>query len=204
MESSYTNSPVYDLNPTHCSVCGRPLVDAVSLEHAMGPICRKKYGYEQQVDLSVEQARAAIHLLSDLQNKTVFDKASNAILAEDSRKASNILNLAIAVLFRKDKGHPDLAISLKALHEMGYVRLAERLSERLVSVKIEEKGGYVVLNTPYDEGFIALVRAIEGRRWDSEQKAWKVPVGQKKAVWDALQSAYSGHMANGPKGVFQI
>lgn len=41
--SNYENAPATQLVATHCCVCARPLVDAVSVEVGMGPDCRKKY-----------------------------------------------------------------------------------------------------------------------------------------------------------------
>lgn len=42
---SYENSLACKVLATACCVCGRPLVDSVSVEFGIGPICREKYGY---------------------------------------------------------------------------------------------------------------------------------------------------------------
>lgn len=39
----YENSKACELLATSCACCGRPLVDAKSVELGIGPICRKKY-----------------------------------------------------------------------------------------------------------------------------------------------------------------
>jgi Family of unknown function (DUF6011) len=46
---SYENAPATKMLATHCAACGRPLVDAVSIETGLGPICRDKYGYNTEV-----------------------------------------------------------------------------------------------------------------------------------------------------------
>ncbi len=51
----YDTSPSAKLVATQCSVCGRPLVDAPSLESGIGPICREKYGFNVEVDEDVRK-----------------------------------------------------------------------------------------------------------------------------------------------------
>lgn len=41
---------------THCACCGRPLVDATSVEVGIGPICRKKYFDVSELPEGVRQA----------------------------------------------------------------------------------------------------------------------------------------------------
>jgi SWI/SNF-related matrix-associated actin-dependent regulator 1 of chromatin subfamily A len=50
---SYENAPATRLLATHCAVCSRSLVDAVSVETGIGPICASRYGAP-----SVEQTEA--------------------------------------------------------------------------------------------------------------------------------------------------
>jgi len=50
----YENAPATRMLATSCAVCGRPLVDSISVETGIGPECRKKHGYA--VDVS-EDAR---------------------------------------------------------------------------------------------------------------------------------------------------
>lgn len=42
----YTNAPACEMLATHCVVCGRPLVDAESVECGVGPDCRANSGLE--------------------------------------------------------------------------------------------------------------------------------------------------------------
>lgn len=41
----YENAPATIMLATQCAVCGRPLVDAISIETGMGPDCRSKHGF---------------------------------------------------------------------------------------------------------------------------------------------------------------
>lgn len=44
--SDYENAPAAAMLATHCC-CGRPLLDAVSVEAGIGPDCRKKHGFDE-------------------------------------------------------------------------------------------------------------------------------------------------------------
>lgn len=54
---SYENAAGTKMLATHCAACGRPLLDAKSVETGMGPICRDKFGFD--ADVSEENRRAA-------------------------------------------------------------------------------------------------------------------------------------------------
>jgi hypothetical protein len=50
---------------TNCCACGKPLVDAKSVETGMGPVCRKKYGYGVEVSEDARvRANAIIYQLA--------------------------------------------------------------------------------------------------------------------------------------------
>ncbi len=58
----YENAPATRMLATHCAACGRPLVDANSVEAGMGPDCREKYGCSDAVDEARRgMANALIH-----------------------------------------------------------------------------------------------------------------------------------------------
>lgn len=52
--SSYESAPATKMLASHCAACGRPLLDAKSVETGMGPDCRKLHGYNIEVS---EEAR---------------------------------------------------------------------------------------------------------------------------------------------------
>lgn len=47
---SYETAPATLLLAVECAACGRPLVDADSVEIGMGPDCREKYGFDIAAD----------------------------------------------------------------------------------------------------------------------------------------------------------
>lgn len=57
---SYENAPATKLVASHCVACGRPLVDAISVEAGMGPDCRDKYNHAGP-DGATEEARTDVN-----------------------------------------------------------------------------------------------------------------------------------------------
>src|SRR6185437_4381619 len=49
------------------------------------------------------------------------------------------------------------------------------------SLRAELADGEAVLAFPYDDRLRLLLRAIPGRRWDPEGRAWRVPLGPEQA-----------------------
>lgn len=61
--SSYESAPATSLLSTTCAACGRPLLDAVSVECGLGPICREKNGYDAHDEHRAE-ANALVHAVA--------------------------------------------------------------------------------------------------------------------------------------------
>jgi len=57
---SYESAPATQLVATHCCACNRPLVDAKSVELGIGPVCRKKHGFDMPVDDATRKAANAL------------------------------------------------------------------------------------------------------------------------------------------------
>jgi hypothetical protein len=108
---SYENAPATKLLATHCCICGRPLVEALSIETGIGPICREESGYD--VDAAPE-ARATV-------NAIVYRIAAGIPLDElipaiETIRAFGFAKLADTLLKRKatvtieDRGDGTLAV----------------------------------------------------------------------------------------------
>lgn len=88
---SYETAPATALVATHCCACGRPLVDAKSVEMGIGPVCRKKYGFEMPV---AEETRKAANAL-------VYQIAAAPQGIECLKKIAEIRTLGFEVLADK-------------------------------------------------------------------------------------------------------
>lgn len=45
---SYEDAKATKLLATHCAACSRALVDSISVETGLGPVCRKRHGYNKK------------------------------------------------------------------------------------------------------------------------------------------------------------
>jgi uncharacterized protein DUF6011 len=172
--SNYENAPATILLATHCAACARPLVDAVSVETGMGPDCRKKY---MKADVSPENREIA--------NKIVH-------------------NIALALSSTSIDGRQVAAQMINTIRELGFAKLADKLTKAHVAVRVEAQGNELIVFTGYDERAVALSQAIPGRIWDKTVKANRFPASQKPAVWVMLKACFLGAPALGPKGYFKI
>lgn len=177
---SYEFAPGTALVATHCAACGRPLLDAVSVEIGMGPTCRKKYGLGGE-GTGADWSRA-VPLLGDVV----------AAVEGDARATANHIVHRVAA----DQGAAVVPALLAALESLGFARVAEAIREHLrpASVSVTEDGDrYVVTVSGLDrESFDALVaalRAIRGRRYDADRKASLVPCDRRRELWTALRAS---------------
>lgn len=177
--SDYTDSPACRMLSVNCAVCGRPLVDSISVQIGMGSECRKEYdgGITDEVRT---QANKIVHGAAMAAG---IGRIEEVLAAADQVEA-----MGLAILAKK-------------------MRRRFKNAERLAEIEIEElpNGMYRVV-TPYrrkdSKAFVAAWRAVPGRRW--ENGANVVPFASKKALWMMLQEFFGGRYAKGPKGVFKI
>lgn len=91
----------------------------------------------------------------------------------------------------------------RALKELGFHKLAEKIATRLFSIRIERiSPGTLAISTPYTQAAVDAFRSVPGRRWNKELCANIVPEANKNQVWAALKKAFAGHEMLGPDGQF--
>ena len=163
---------------TFCVVCGRPLVDAISVQLGIGPECRKQF------DGGIsEETRVAV-------NRIVH----KAALAAGMCRIDDVLSYADEIE----------AAGLDVLANR--IRRRFKNANRLVAVEIQKIGSEYRVMTPYrrkeSKRFVSAWRAIPGRRW--ERGANVVPEQSKRALWGLLVEFFGGRYGKGPKGLFKI
>jgi len=178
---SYLNAPATKMMATNCVSCGRPLVDAKSVEIGMGPECRK--GLEGNIEDSVREDA----------NKYVFEAA----LAAQKGFAEKVLEIADKI---DELGLPTLASKVR------YRFKGLRNPNRKIDIVIEEVDGMLKVKTPYRRGradeFVKAWRGIAGRRY--RDGANYVPLSQKDKVLEILIDFFPNKVGIGPKGVFRV
>lgn len=197
---SYENAPATILLATHCCICGRPLLDADSVEIGIGPTCRKGIEADTAPDWAATSEQLALWVAEapqDDQRRVMFEQALEA--QGDDHKFSNVLTRYIAAARGKSPvGHLVFAIRL-----MGRSRLADALASRLYEIRLRtDDSGYLV-KSPYSDTFKLEMRRIGGR-WEKEGKFYRVPATSKAALFTALKASYAGQRAFGPRGEFSL
>jgi hypothetical protein len=187
----YENALATKLLATHCACCARPLVDAKSVETGMGPTCRKKHGFDRpDLDVAIESLTFPIEA---------------ELRANTTREIANRIVYRVAIGVSHKDLHPiKLANYLSTLAAIGFVKLSNSLAKQSVKVTITEENNSFIVESDYNESFVAMSRRIAGRRWNAEKKVNVFPVSSKAEVFAALRSCYPGSIGNGPKGFFAI
>lgn len=194
--TNYEAAPATELVATHCAACGRPLLDAVSVECGMGPVCRERAG------LSSEGTGA------DWPRVVALLAGSGVDLSTaDARKAANRIVARIAAA-QQSEGVPAL---LGALEALGFAAVAEAIRTHLkmrvptVSVAVEGDRFTVTVADLDRETFgavVAALRGVPGRWFDGDRKVNVVPSRARVQLWRALNAALpAGAHVVGPKGV---
>ena len=174
----YENAPATKMLATACVCCGRPLVDATSVELGIGSECRKEF----DGGISEETRKIA--------NEFVF----KAALLAQSGEITGVVEIAEKI---RALGLPNLANKV-----VRRFRNADRYTEIVIAVE----GDTYQVQTPFRRGakkeFVDAWRAIPGRRF--KNGANYIPMVQKKALWKLLRRFFGGKIAKGPKGLFRI
>lgn len=188
---SYENAPSTVMLATHCAICARPLRDAKSVDVGIGPECRKKHGFNENVD---EEARAA----------------ANRIIHAVALARSGGTDLA---------GDWDALTAAMALAGLGFRKLADVIASRAAAVRIYEDTGVAVNGFPVDHHmsgsvvlrvFAPYSEAANddwyrmGAKWDKVNKCRVVPAAKKPDLWALLLRHFPGACAVGPSGPFRI
>lgn len=180
---SYETAPATRLLATKCAVCGRPLVDAESVEIGMGPECRKQNGLEAD---NPKRAEA---------NKLVHRLALFRSQHELAPPVESVVEM------------------LSQLEGLGYVKLREVLTQRLAAVVIKQEGVWLELKAPFKATAQAKLRALNGAQPASWRDGpyimdramrWRFHVGCRNALWAILKEEYPGMLGTGPQGSFAI
>lgn len=202
--STYENAPSTLLLATTCCCCGRALRDAASVERGVGPDCAEKYGFTTAERPAVW---ARVFELTDGLVAVAELTAWNG----DARKGANVLTHRIAARPEAE----EVPALIECIAALGYVKLANRLRERLVEARgvvvvVEERTApsgdrYLAITTESlsDEQFSALLaqfRSLPGRRWDAASKENRVPATQRRSLWLSLQAAVPGALLRSAKG----
>lgn len=125
----YENAPATKLLATKCAVCRRPLVDSVSVNTGMGPDCREKHGFYQEIpEENRTQANTLVYKVAlGVQAMELIETCKSLANLGLSRLAHILLDRTAdvkiktmptdpALLQLDTPYHPDYVQAIKALH----------------------------------------------------------------------------------------
>lgn len=118
------------MTATHCCVCSKPLTDSVSVQWAMGPICRPRYITNATVSVPCRETAlnefwghvALAQLDSDLENYLFSNE-------HDFQMMCNIITAYCSYVTKQKDGHSKIIKLAPAVRALGYTNLADRLEE---------------------------------------------------------------------------
>ena len=102
---------------THCGCCGRPLKDALSVQVACGPDCRERYGFENVPASPDWYAAKTIAVGNGVDEDAVTDWTDARV----------VCNLFLHIYALDGERQP---WCVDAVHALGYVGLATRMTQR--------------------------------------------------------------------------
>lgn len=180
--SDYTQAPATKLLASHCCICGRPLLDARSVELGIGPECGELLHFASDIgEGQREVGNQLVHAASVFATQGRIGKVRECARA---LAAVGLIGLADAL----DKRFAD--------------------AERKARVEVQELDGMIRVRAPFKRSckaeYLAALRAVPGRRWVMEHEVNEFPVSSKPQVLALLSRFYAGEYGLGPKGVFRV
>jgi len=178
---SYEDSPACKMLATECVFCGKPLVDAISVQTGAGPECRRKLKEE----ISEKDRKVA--------NKYVYEAA---LAAQEGhiQKVMQYANLVEELGLRR--------LSSKMRNRFKDVAAGTVTPE----ITIDIDGYMYKIKTPFRRGrekeFVKAWRSIPGRRFNRGSNY--IPISQKKVLWRLLKEFFPNRVCKGPKGFFKV
>ena len=182
---TYESAPATRLLAVSCCCCGRPLLDAVSVQAGVGPVCREKFGYTEsqgEPDWAEYERTGAAELGYVARQLT-------------PRELVNALVRRVAI----DPNAQTVPRDIVAIDALGFYTLASTLAERVrdattveITTEPDRWGGLLIVQAPYSEALTYELRAVRGRRWDAARKVNTVPVACGPALDAALRRALPG------------
>lgn len=217
--TGYENAPATKFLATHCLICRKPLVDAESVERALGPCCARMHGYDN-ASAPADWSK----YLDAYTGQNIPTSFAAAYIDGNAHKLANLIVNRIVMNLRDAQ----VVSHIKALHAIGYSQLAETIVKRrkirMVAavvrvaptqadrevvkttqvVKVRRAGGKVYVSGPYHTEFKNAVKAIKGAWWHMGTKEWSVYDDDAAALNALITRHYPGATLESDKGAFVI
>ena len=185
---SYLDAPATALLDVRCACCGKALLDAVSVEVGIGPICR--LNYLDDVDASDVDRKVANVLIHEA-----------ALVATTASRQVEIGAALVALGFVKVAARIEVRWTKRAEKELA-------AAQKSATIRIEAlEDGFLSVETPYVPEFVNDLKAeinSADRRWNKADKRWEITRDAARGLWTVLRAHFAGSTGFGPKGAFEI
>lgn len=183
---------------SHCAHCSLTLSDSDSLNAGLGPICRKRGGFNVEPDQPDEfMAMAALSDYPELVAHLVEHWKPKGI-----RGLMNGL-VRIASLNRRSEVHDTIT---NAIELLGYRALASVLRKSLAVASIKDSKTHSehylvwVKKAEYKWPWKRDLQNLPGVFFSRQEKGLMVPVRHKRALWESFLKHYEGMCMTRPDG----
>ena len=181
--SDYTAATATKLLATSCLACGRPLLDAASVEAGVGPVCRERWGYGE--------------IANDVR------VAANALIHEAARKETPLPRRAEIAEELTALGAPTLAAKIIARFMKAGVTVAHQ-SVTIGRGQYEKQLDGLFVTTAYSPEFTdALKETVDfrdrspvfGKKADGSKKflGWALKPEAAPALWHVVRRCFAGN-----------
>lgn len=115
------------------------------------------------------------------------DKSWALPITEDNWREVRDAVSYIREVFERERGKAELREQMRLeIAEMVLGRLQRDFPHP--NLKLDFAEGDITVKVPYSPKAIAILRKIEGRRWDGEEKVWRLPADEEKKIRSALKA----------------
>jgi hypothetical protein len=191
---------VYTMTATHCTCCGSPLRDSVSVTRGIGPECSRQH-YEIDFPITKDMVEEALGLL----HASGLDKLVKVAAKQLKQKPRDLCN----VLVWWSAAHldeADVVLDCAAIvTALGFETLGDRVRERTTDVIVtstDDDSGDFVLRCRARSNVIRNMRRVKEATpvaKDGRFKyGWRFPASRKSLVWTILGEDFGGQWATVP------
>lgn len=201
----YESAPATKFLATHCVVCNKPLVDAESVERAMGATCASIHGYD--VASAPANWERVVELMNSLTPDSIIANFADYVNRTDAHAFANRLVNRIVMNLRS----PAVPTYIRTLHALGYATLALTIVRRRKirmapatarplptppvvkaygDVSVVQSNGRYYVATPFNRTYLDAIRNVLDRRWHAGTKEWSVPVSEHEKLRSILKECY--------------
>ena len=167
---SYEDAAATKMLATKCCVCNKPLLDSISVEVGMGPVCRKRFFSDHSNPNQGEANKIVHHCATSMAHPYIIDVNCKKL---------------------DDLGFEKLSDRIRRR-----MNLKSRIPIVIKRYRRLEVDGAIIFS-PFKRKSLAAWKSIYGRVWMSEREANFVPDYSMNSVIELLEQHYSGYILAG-------